>query len=109
MPSPTSRAACSSSSDANGRCRERERRILMPEAAGLPECYADVFATIFAFRAARNEERPSYRALRSRVMSLLADAKRCVDQTGRDPNGDAQYAVVALVDETVTNSDWEHA
>lgn len=77
--------------------------------SALAECYADVFATIFAFRAAKNEERPSYRALRSRFTSLLAEAKHSADEAGADPNTDAQYAVVALIDETVMNSDWEHA
>ena len=81
----------------------------MSETVGLAACYADVFATVFAFRAAGRDERPSYRALRSRFMSLLNDAKRCADETGRDPKADAQNAVVALIDETVMNSDWEHS
>jgi len=81
----------------------------MSETSNLASCYADVFATVFAFRAAKNEERPSYRALRSRLTSLLAESKRCAEESGADANGDAQYAVVALIDETVMSSDWEHA
>ena len=81
----------------------------MSDTPTLAQCYADAFATIFAFRAAKNEERPSYRALRSRLTSLLAESKRCVEENGGDTKGDAQYAVVALIDETISSSDWEHA
>lgn len=81
----------------------------MSETGSLSQCYADVFATVFAFRAAKNEERPSYRALRSRLTSLLAEGKRAADEDGGDPKGDAHYAIVALIDETVMSSDWEHA
>jgi type IV/VI secretion system ImpK/VasF family protein len=79
------------------------------ETQTLADCYSDVFATIFAFRSSRNEDRPSYRAMRSRMEALLADTQRAAEATGRDVRGDAQYAVVALVDETMSASDWEHA
>jgi type VI secretion system protein ImpK len=79
------------------------------ESRSLADCYSDVFATLFAFRAASNEDRPAYRAFRNRIMALLADAQRCAEHTGRDVRGDAQYAVVAVIDETVSGSDWEHA
>lgn len=81
----------------------------MSETRPLAECYADVFATLFAFRAATNDERPSYRALRSRLTGLLAEAKGAAEEAGRDARGDAHYAVVALIDETVMSSEWDYA
>jgi len=77
-------------------------------ATTLPQCYAEVFATVFAFRAAAPAERPSYRSIRSRLMSLLAEGKRRAEEAHADPRGYAHYAVVALVDETMMSSDWEH-
>ncbi len=76
---------------------------------GLAEIYSDLFATVFAFRAARNEERPDYDSFRSDVMSLLSDAQRKCEDERLDPRGYARYAVTALVDETVMNSEWDWA
>jgi type VI secretion system protein ImpK len=75
----------------------------------LSEIYSDIFATVFAFRAASNDVRPDYGSFRADVMSLLADTRRRVEDERADPRGYAQYAVVALVDETVMNSDWHGA
>jgi type VI secretion system protein ImpK len=75
----------------------------------LGECYADTFATVFAFRAADNAKRPSYETFRAEVMSLLADARRRAEDERIDPRGYANYAAVALVDETVMSSDWPGA
>jgi type IV/VI secretion system ImpK/VasF family protein len=75
----------------------------------LAEVYAELFGTVFAFRAAGNDERPGYGAFRAHVMSLLTSARRDVEDERLDPRGYAQYAAVALVDETVMNSDWPGA
>ena len=77
--------------------------------ARLAEVYSDLFATVFAFRSATDGTRPDYDAFRSDVMSLLTDARHRVEEEGLDRRGYAQYAAVALVDETVMSSDWEGA
>lgn len=77
--------------------------------SALADAYAECFATVFAFRAAEDDERPGYGAFRSHVMAQLADARRTVDDEGLDPRGYAQYAVVALVDEIVMSSTWPGA
>jgi type VI secretion system protein ImpK len=75
----------------------------------LADLYAELFGTVFAFRAARDDERPGYGSFRAHVMSLLADARRRVEDARLDARGYAQYGVVALVDETVMNSTWPGA
>jgi type VI secretion system protein ImpK len=75
----------------------------------LADAYAECFATVFAFRAASDDERPGYGAFRSHVMAQLAEARRAVEDERLDPRGYAQYAVVALVDETVMSSTWPGA
>lgn len=77
--------------------------------SALADFYTDVFAAVFAFRAADEGSRPSYGSFRSHVMSALGDARRRVDDERLDPDGLAQEAVVALVDETVMSSDWSGA
>lgn len=77
--------------------------------SALADTYSELFATIFAFRAASNDARPGYGSFRSHVMSLVADARRRAEDERLDPRGYAQYAVVALVDETVMASDWPGA
>lgn len=75
----------------------------------LADVYSELFGTVFAFRAARNDERPGYGSFRAHVMSLLANARRQAEEERLDPRGYGQYAMVALVDETVMNSDWPGA
>jgi type VI secretion system protein ImpK len=75
----------------------------------LADAYAQVFGTVFAFRAAREEERPGYGSFRAHVMSALSDAKSHVERDRLDPRDYAHYAVVALVDETVMTSEWAGA
>lgn len=75
----------------------------------LAGCYAEVFATVFAFGAARDDDRPGYGSFRAHVMSLLDGARRAVEDERLDPRGYAHYAVVALVDESVMKSDWPGA
>ena len=77
--------------------------------SALADAYSECFATVFAFRGARDDERPGYGAFRSHVMAQLADARRRVEDERLDPRGYAQYAVVALVDETVMSSTWPGA
>lgn len=77
--------------------------------ATLTEIYSDVLATVYAFRAASNAERPDYETLRADLMSMLSEAKRAVEDERLDPREYAHYAVVALVDETIMVSDWEGA
>ena len=77
--------------------------------SALADAYSESFATVFAFRGARDDERPGYGAFRSHVMTQLADARRRVEDERLDPRGYAQYAVVALVDETVMSSTWPGA
>jgi type VI secretion system protein ImpK len=77
--------------------------------SALADAFAECFATVFAFRAAGDDERPGYGAFRSQVMAQLADARRTVEDERLDPRGYAQYAVVALVDETVMSSTWPGA
>ena len=77
--------------------------------SALADAYSECFATVFAFRAARDDERPGYGAFRSHVMAQLSDARRKVEDERLDPRGYAQYAVVALVDETVMSSTWPGA
>ncbi len=74
--------------------------------SALADAYSECFATVFAFRAASDDERPGYGAFRSHVMAQLADARRTVEDERLDPRGYAQYAVVALVDEIVLSSTW---
>ena len=69
----------------------------------------DFFATVFAFRAATNDERPPYRTFRQEVEDLLADFERRAERERLDARGDARYALVALIDETVLASDWHDA
>ena len=75
----------------------------------LADVYGEVLGTVFAFRAAKNDERPGYGSFRSNVMTLLSDARRVAEDEGLDPRGYALFAVVALVDETVLNSEWPGA
>ena len=77
--------------------------------SALADAYAECFATVFAFRAAADEDRTGYGAFRSYVMDQLAAARRAVEDERLDPRGYAQYAVVALVDETVMASTWPGA
>jgi type VI secretion system protein ImpK len=77
--------------------------------SALADAYSECFATVFAFRGAQDDERPGYGAFRSHVMAQLADARRRVEDERLDPRGYAQYAVVALVDETVMSSTWPGA
>ncbi len=77
--------------------------------SALADAYAECFATVFAFRAAGDDERTGYGAFRSHVMAELADARRTVEDERLDPRGYAQYAVVALVDEIVMSSTWPGA
>jgi type IV/VI secretion system ImpK/VasF family protein len=77
--------------------------------SALADAYSECFATVFAFRAASDDERPGYGAFRSHVMAQLADARRTVEDERLDPRGYAQYAVVALVDEIVLSSTWPGA
>lgn len=75
----------------------------------LSDLATDLFATVFAFRAASNAERPPYRTFRQEVEDLIGDFARRTDRERLDSRGDARYALVALVDETVLASDWEDA
>jgi len=75
----------------------------------LSELATDFFATVFAFRAATNEERPPYRTFRQEIEDLLSDFGRRAERERLDPRGDARYAMVALIDETVLASDWPDA
>ena len=75
----------------------------------LAQAYSEVIAAVFTFRAAQPDELPGYGSFRAQVMGLLADARRRVEDERLDPRGYAQYAVVALVDETVMASDWPGA
>ena len=75
----------------------------------LRELSAELFAMILAFRAAGNDERPPYRIFRQEVMDRVAEFDRRVERENVDPGGDARFAIVALVDETVMNSDWPDA
>jgi type VI secretion system protein ImpK len=77
--------------------------------SALADAYSECFATVFAFRGAQDDERPGYGAFRSHVMAQLADARRRIEDERLDPRGYAQYAVVALVDETVMSSTWPGA
>lgn len=77
--------------------------------ATLSEIYSDVFATVFAFRAATNDERPDYATVRADFLSLLSDTRRRVAEERLDPHEHAQYAAVGLVDETIMTSDWPGA
>jgi type VI secretion system protein ImpK len=77
--------------------------------SALADAYSECFATVFAFRGAQDDERPGYSAFRPHVMAQLADARRRVEDERLDPRGYAQYAVVALVDETVMSSTWPGA
>jgi type VI secretion system protein ImpK len=76
------------------------------DAPSLAECYSDVFATVFAFRAVAEAERPDYRTVRARLQSLLATAHRRAEEAGLDPRGYAHYGVTALVDETMMTTPW---
>jgi type VI secretion system protein ImpK len=75
----------------------------------LRDATADLFATILAFRAATNEERAPYRIFRQEVSDRIAEFDRRCERENRDPNGEARFALVALIDETVMNSDWDDA
>jgi type VI secretion system protein ImpK len=75
----------------------------------LADAYAEFFATLFAFRAAGNDERPGYGSFRANVMSLLSDARRRAEGDRLDPRDYAHYAAVAVVDESVMTSDWPGA
>jgi type VI secretion system protein ImpK len=75
----------------------------------LADLYAELFASVFAFRAAGNDTRPGYGSFRAHVMSLLGDVRNAAERDGLDPRQYAHYAAVALVDETVMTSDWPGA
>ena len=75
----------------------------------LADLYAELFASVFAFRAADNDTRPGYGSFRAHVMSLLGDARNAAERDNLDPRQYAHYAAVALVDETVMTSDWPGA
>jgi type VI secretion system protein ImpK len=75
----------------------------------LGDLATDFFATVFAFRAATNDERPPYRTFRQEVEDLLSDFERRAERERLDSRADARYALVALVDETVLASNWEDA
>ena len=75
----------------------------------LADLYAELFATVFAFRAAGNDVRPGYGSFRAHVMSSLGDARHGAERDNLDPRQYAHYAAVALVDETVMTSDWAGA
>src|SRR5262249_28073663 len=72
----------------------------------LANCYAELFGTIFAFRAASTNERPEYADLRPRLERLLVAGRRCVDEAGRGSRSYAHDAAVALVDETMMSTEW---
>jgi type VI secretion system protein ImpK len=70
---------------------------------------ADVFAAVLGFRAASNDERPHYRAFRQEATDLIAEFERRTERERLDLDGDARFALVALIDETVMSSDWSEA
>lgn len=78
----------------------------MSDAPSLAACYSDAFATVFAFRAVPEAERPDYRTVRARLQSLMVSAHRRAEETGLDPRGYAHYGVTALVDETMMTTPW---
>lgn len=75
----------------------------------LRDLSADVVAAVLAFRAAGNEERPLFRVFRQEIMDLLGDFERRTERERLDPDGDARFALVALIDETVMSSNWDDA
>jgi type VI secretion system protein ImpK len=75
----------------------------------LRELSANLLATVFAFRAASNDERRTYRVLRQEVTDLIRQFEQHADRERLDPNGYARFALVALVDESVMSSDWGNA
>jgi type VI secretion system protein ImpK len=75
----------------------------------LSDLATDFFATVLAFRAAGNDERPPYRTFRQEIEDLLSDFQRRAERERLDARGDARYAMIALIDETVLASDWEDA
>jgi len=75
----------------------------------LSDLATDVFATIFAFRAAGNDARPPFRVFRQELIDALSDFERRAKKDRLDPSGDALFALIALGDETVLASDWEDA
>jgi type VI secretion system protein ImpK len=81
----------------------------MNEKPTLRTLSSDLIATVLAFRAAGNDERPTYRVFRQEIMDLIDRFERNADQARIDPNGDARFALVALIDETVMSSDWDGA
>ena len=95
--------------DDRGRTRAPRRRDDDDDERGrgrLAAIYAEIFGTVFAFRAAQADERPGYGTFRAQIMSMLSEARRQVEDEGLDRRGDAQLAVVALIDETVQAADW---
>jgi type VI secretion system protein ImpK len=73
----------------------------------LRDLAADLFAMVFAFRAANGEERPAkYPRFRNDVEERLRKFRRNASEAGLDPQGDALRALVALVDDVCMNSDW---
>ena len=74
---------------------------------GLRALSADLFSTIFAFRAAPREARPSYRAFRQEAEDLLSELRRRGERQDLDRGGEARFALVALVDETAMNAEWD--
>jgi len=77
--------------------------------SSLRDATADLFATILAFRAAGNEERAPYRIFRQEVTDRIAEFDRRTERERLDPNGEARFALIALIDETIMNSDWDDA
>jgi len=75
--------------------------------ASLRDLSTDLFATVFAFRAADRATRPPYHVLRREIEDLLHDFEGRAKQL--DPSGDALFALVALVDETAMTAEWDGA
>ena len=77
--------------------------------SSLRDATADLFATILAFYAAGHGERAPYGVFRQEVTDRVAEFDRRCERDKLDPNGEARLALVALIDETVMNSDWGDA
>lgn len=74
--------------------------------ATLSEIYSDVFATVFAFRAISDEDRPDEAKFRADITELLERARRKAQEARSDPQEHAFYAAVGLIDETAMTADW---
>ena len=76
----------------------------------IPEISAELFECMLVFKGLSPGNRPDYDTLRRKIYAIFDKQEREVQENHirRESYDLAKFAMVALVDEMILNSDWEY-